>query len=315
VKIAALLMMTAAVCASAAFAAAPTEIHIPGERIVPKSLTSSKDGTIYIGSIVARTIFRVKPGADTAAAWIQPGTGGLQNILGVFADDVANTLWACSVSFGASPSAATAAPSELFAFNLRSGAIKGRYPFPTPGAMCNDIAIGPDGSVFATDTNNMEIVRLKRGATVLEVWTPNHPFGSRGGVLDGISVLKKTVFVSTLSSGKVFSVPIAPDGRAGSVTQVKLDRAINHPDGMRAFGSDSVLIIEGGGAGRLSRIRFDAQGGKVTTLGEGFPDGPVAVTVVGDMAYVLEGQFKLLKPAPDQPARPFRATAVVVGKP
>ena len=32
-------------------------------------------------------IFRARPGATTAEAWIAPGTAGLSNILGVFADD------------------------------------------------------------------------------------------------------------------------------------------------------------------------------------------------------------------------------------
>src|ERR1043165_7430684 len=71
------------------------EIKIPGERVVPESLTSDRAGNIYIGSIVARTIYRVTKDADTAAPWIQPETDGMQNIYGVFADDASNTLWAC----------------------------------------------------------------------------------------------------------------------------------------------------------------------------------------------------------------------------
>jgi hypothetical protein len=30
---------------------------------------------------------------------------------------------------------------------------------------------------------------------------------------------------------------------------MKLDHAINNPDGMRSFGKDSMLIVEGGGKG------------------------------------------------------------------
>jgi sugar lactone lactonase YvrE len=305
--------LIAAGAAAAAQPAAPAEIHIPGERIVPESLTSARDGTVFIGSILAKTIFRVKPGADTAVAWIRPGTGGMQNILGVFSDDAANTLWACSASFGASPREAV--PSELFAFNLKTGAVKGHYPFPTPGALCNDIAIGSDGVVYATDTNNMQVVRLKRGATGLEVWTPQGAFGPRGGVLDGISVLKKTMYVNTLSSSKLFAVPIRSDGKAGTAAEIRLDRPIYHPDGMRAFGADGVLVIESGGRGRLSRIRLNGPTGQVSTLKEGYPDGPVAVTVVGTTAYVLEGQFRLLQPAPGYEPHPFHAAAVEVGNP
>ena len=58
--------------------------------------------------------------------------------------------------------------------------------------------------------------------------------------------------------------------------------------------------------------------GKVTVLKQGFPDGPVAVTVVGQNAYVLEGQLAALRAPPGSPAaatKPYKATAVAVGKP
>jgi hypothetical protein len=66
---------------------------------------------------------------------------------------------------------------------------------------------------------------------------------------------------NTLQTSKLFSVPIAVDGKAGDIIEVKLDRAIENPDGMRAFGTDSVLIVEGGGKGRLSRISLAGDAG------------------------------------------------------
>src|SRR5215813_14404146 len=93
-------LIVAAAAASVAYAAAPATITIPGERLITESLTSAKDGTVIVGSVMGRTIFRAKPGADTAEAWIQPGTEGLAGVFGVFADDKSNTLWACSGTFG-----------------------------------------------------------------------------------------------------------------------------------------------------------------------------------------------------------------------
>jgi hypothetical protein len=139
-------------------------------------------------------------------------------------------------------------------------------------------------------------------------------------VLDGISVLGNRVVANTLATSKLFSVPIQSDGKAGTVVEVKLDRDISRPDGMRSFGKSDVLIIEGGSGGRLSRIALSGDTGKVTTLKEGYPDGPVAVTVVGTTAYVLEGQLMAMmrrpgdtSPPPDP--KPFKATAVELGKP
>ena len=298
--------------------APPQEILIPGERIFPESFTSSKEGAVIIGSVGARTIWRAKPGAGDAEAWIQPGTDGMVSIFGVLADDKSNTLWACSNSFG--PPAAGAAPAtpSLYTFDLKTGAPKGHYPMPTPGALCNDIAVDADGNAYATDSLNMQLVRLKKGAKELEVWAgADGGFGPKGGIVDGVSVLGKRVLVNALGTSKLFSVPIEKDGKAGAVTEVKLDRAIERPDGMRSFGKNSLLVVEGGSGGRLSRITLAGDSGKVTTIKEGYPDGPVAVTVVGTTGYVLEGQLSAMRGpnAGSAPAKPFKATAVPVGKP
>lgn len=161
---------------------------------------------------------------------------------------------------------------------------------------------------------NMEVARLKKGAQALEVWAGNGAFGPKGGVLDGIAVLGDRVIVNTLATSKLFSVPIESGGKAGTATEITLDRPIERPDGMRSFGKKDLLTVEGGGGGRLSRITLDGNSGKVTTVKESYPDGPVAVTVVGTTAYVLEGQLSAMR-KPDAPAKPFHATAVEVGKP
>jgi hypothetical protein len=301
----------------AAAAAAPATINIPGERVFPESLTSTPDGSIIIGSIGQKQIYRAKPGADTAEPWI---TAGVNNILGVFADNKTNTLYVCSNVLGP-PGAGPAENGTLLTFDVKSGTPKGKYVFPTEKATCNDIAVDADGNAYATDTSNMQIVQLKKGGTALEVWAgADSAFGPRGGVLDGISVLGKRLYVNTLLTSKLFTVPIEAGGKAGAVAEVKLDRAISHPDGMRSFGKDSVLIIEGGDGGRLSKIALSGDSGKVTTVKEGWPDGPVAVTVVSGTAYVLEGQLMaFMRPpgsnTPPPQTKPFKATAVPVGKP
>src|SRR5512147_144392 len=303
---------------SQALAAGPAEIVIPGQKLATESLTSTLDGTVYIGSVGTGQIFRAAPGAATAEPFIKPKTNDIGAVFGVFADEKANTLWACS---GTPPGQQGGAPSALYAFDLKSGAPKGKWVMPTKGAFCNDIAVGSDGTAYASDTQNMQVARLKPGAQALEVWAgADGAFGPSGGVVDGISVLGDTVLVNTLRTNKIFAVPVGKDGKAGKVTEVKLDGAIEGPDGMRSFGKRALLVAEGGGGGKLGKIVLNdaLTEGKVTVLKQGFPDGPVAVTVVGQNAYVLEGQLAALfapPGSPPPPVKPYKATAVPVGKP
>lgn len=300
-------------------ATAPAEIVITGDKIFPESITSTADGAVIFGSIGQHAIYRAPPGSARAEVWIAPNTEGLSSTFGVFADSKSNTLWVCSGTspFGPpqAPGAAPPPPSNLYAFDLKTGAHKAHYPFPTPGSFCNDIAVDAAGNIYATDTNNMEVVRLKKGGTQLEVWADQGAFGPKGGLLDGISILGKRVLVNTLVTSKLFSIPLESDGRAGAITEVTLSRPISRPDGMRSFGKNELLIIEGGDGGRLSKITLAGNNGTVETIKEGYPDGPVAVTVVGTIAYVVEGQFAAMRGGPDAKTKPFHASAVQVGKP
>ncbi len=319
-----LVSLGLAAAVSQVLAAAPAEIVIPGERLATESLTSTRDGTVYIGSVGAGQIFRARPDAARAEPFIAAKTNGIGAVFGVFADEKANVLWACSGSFPPGPPQAGAPappPSALYAFDLKSGAPKGKWNMPTAGAFCNDIAVGSDGTAYASDTQNMQVARLKPGAQSLEVWAgADGAFGPTGGVLDGIAVLGDTLLVNALRTNKIFSVAIGTDGKPGKVNEVKLDSAVEGPDGMRSFGANALLVAEGGGDGRLSKVVLNGAKteGKRTVLKSGFPDGPVAVTVVGENAYVLEGQLAALfapPGSPPAPVKPYKATAVPVGKP
>jgi hypothetical protein len=310
------LYLLAAVACSAAHAAPLPEITIPGKKLTTESLTSTADGSVIISSMGPGIIFRAKPGAATAQPWIERGTDGLANLLGVLADERSNTLWACSFTIDA-PAGAPKPPSTLHAFQLSNGAPKGHWPLPTPGGLCNDVAIGPDGTAYITDTENMEIASLAPQAKALKVWAGDGQFGAKGGVLDGIAVVRGHVVVNALETAKLFSVPIGADGKAGAVVEIKLDGALKNPDGQRSFGDDGLLLVDAADGGRLLRVRLSGkhfESGRLTTIRKGFPNGTNALTVVGETAYVLGAQFRTLDD-PQAPHVPYTATPVHVGKP
>jgi hypothetical protein len=87
-------------------------------------------------------------------------------VLGVYADDKANTLWACSSSIGPN-----GPPSAAAAYDLKTAQLKARYPLPTTGAFCNDIAVGAVGTVYValrdpnSKTNPFRATTVALGST------------------------------------------------------------------------------------------------------------------------------------------------------
>src|SRR5260221_1610267 len=79
-----------------AVAAGPSSIALPGESAFPESITSTRDGTLFVGRLGEGRVVRADPRTGAAALFVAPGAAGSRSITGVFADDASGTLWACS---------------------------------------------------------------------------------------------------------------------------------------------------------------------------------------------------------------------------
>ena len=298
---------------SSAFAA-PASIDLPGDRVFPENITSTRDGTLYVGSLGFGGIIRIKPGAAKAELWIKHGTFGSRSIFGVLADERSNTLWACSNDMSALGVviASTENGSVLKGFDLKTGQGKVSAKLPGDHTFCNDIAIGPDGSAFVTNTAAPEILRLPPGKSQLEVWA-NDPLlapPAGGSGLDGIAFGSDgNVYVDTYTAGDLFRVDVV-DGKAAKVTKLRPSRPLTLSDAIRPLGGNEFLIIEG--AGRLDRMRIQGDSAVIETLKDGYVV-PTGVTVIGHTAWISEGQLAyVFDPAKrDQsPNVPFRIYSV-----
>ena len=285
------------------------DIVINDTQVFPESLTSARDGTVFIGSIGKNAVYRATPKATRADAWILPAAGELQAVLGVLADDGANTLWVCSSVFGGRGAAAATPPASggtaLKSFDLRTGALKGSFPFPG-GGLCNDIAVAQDGTAYATDTQGGRVLRLKKGASAFDVWSADPLLASA----DGIAILGDgAVYVNTFMTGTLVRIAVSKEGSAGAPMKLETSRPIVRPDGMRSVGGNTMLLVEG--EGRLDEVTVDGNRAQVRVLKEGFT-GPTAVTLVGDIAYVIEAKLNY-RNDPNlrgQDPGPFRALPV-----
>src|SRR5690606_13097197 len=221
-----LVLVVALSLAAPARGQARSEVTINDTDVQSENLTSSADGTVYFGSMAKGTIYRAAPGAVRAEPWIQAATTGLSNVLGVLADDKANTLWVCQNNTGGRGGAPVVGQTALRSFDLKSGAPTGTYPFPTTGGVCNDMAVAPDGTVYATESFANRVHRLRPGAATLDVWITDPQLGA----VDGIALLADgAVYVNTFMSGKLFRIPVNPDGSAGSLTPIETSLPLSRP--------------------------------------------------------------------------------------
>jgi sugar lactone lactonase YvrE len=219
--------------------------------------------------------------------------------VGLRVDDDAAVLWACTVDF------TFVGPSTVTTFDLATGDELDVYPLGA-GAFCNDLTMDAGGNVYATDTAGSVIYRLAPGADAIEPWSsdaafPGAPgdFTVNGIAWDGDAAL----YTVKYASGELFRVPIQEDGSAGAAEPITLDHPLALGDGLQALDAETLIVVQG--TGSLTRIDVSGAAGTTTTLGNRL-DSPTTFAIVGDAAWVVEGQLDhLLGFDPAPPFVPF----------
>lgn len=312
------IAMALAIAPISAAAAPPTQIELPGDHVFPESVTSTKDGTLYVGSFASGGIMKAAPGARKAEPWVAPGAFDTRSILGILADEASGTLWACSNDLSVM---GVAGPSQvkgsyLKGFDLQTG--EGKVGAKLPGAktFCNDIAIGPDGAAYITNSQAPQILRLKPGTSELEVFVEDPAFappsGKGGAGLDGIAFGHDgQLYVNKFTDAALFRVAVE-NGKAGKVTKLETSQPLVLADGLRPTeGKHQFLMIEG--RGQLDRVTVSGDKAEIEVLKDGL-DGPTGVTKTGNTAWVSEGQLPALF-GQKTPNLPFKLRSVVVPTP
>jgi DNA-binding beta-propeller fold protein YncE len=247
--------------------------------LFPESITSLKDGTIILGSVPGG-IYKIRPGETEAKAFIAREGNGFTTVLGVFADEKGKTLWVCNTG-----------PGALKAFDLQTGVAKGSYPMPQ-GAVCNDIAVGADGTAYASDTAGAKLFMLKKGAAALEQAAADPLLAGVDGLAFGD---KKTLYVNSVTANKLIKIDLGADGKSTKVTDLMLSGPLGAPDGLRSVGKNKFIQAENGNAaragGRMALIRVNTKTNvaTITMLKDGMQATPAATATKG-MAWVVEGK-------------------------
>jgi DNA-binding beta-propeller fold protein YncE len=292
------MLLLAAACAQDSTAPAPApaqqlpaalpDIRINDTEVYPESVTSSDNGTVYVGSMRGN-VYRALPGEAEANLWIQADEANrILTVFGVLADDASGTLWLCSVPnfFGPERSEGI---SSLMAFDLATGAQRGVYPFPPPASVCNDVAVDDAGTAWVTDTGNGRVFVLLPGADALQLFIEDDVLIGVDGIAfsgDG------TLYVNNVRTHQLLRLDRNPDGSAAGVTTLTVSHELDGPDSMRVIAGNRFLQAEGNN-GRVSIVTIEGERATLDVLTDEFISTPGA-TPVGDTAYVIESNIRFL---------------------
>jgi sugar lactone lactonase YvrE len=297
-KFATIIVTTVSVVATACvlYAAEPAVISIPSKNLFPESITSTKDGAIIIGSYGTNSIWRVPPGGGTAAKWID--VSGAGPLLGVLADEKSGRLLVCKAG--------------VRTFDLKTGAPKETLTIPTPNPFCNDLAVRSDGSIFVADTNGAKIFMFAKGKTEA-VQVASDPLLAGA---DGLAFLgdSNKLYVNSVTTSKLLRLDLDKDGKATKITELKLSRPLQGPDGMRPIDGKRLIVAEG--AGRTAMAVPNGDSVEITTLKDGGMEGGTpGVTVTKGMGWTIEGKLRQRDANnPDADKGPFRLFPVSIPK-
>jgi len=279
------------------YAAEPSIISIPSKNLFPESITSTADGTIIIGSYGTNSIWRVPAGKNAAEKWIDVGnTPG--PLLGVLADEKSGHLLVCKAG--------------VKTYDLKTGTPREVLTIPTANPFCNDLAVRNDGSIFVTDTNGAKVFMFAKGKTeAVEVASDTLLAGA-----DGLAFLNdpSKLYVNSVTSSKLLRLDLDKDGKVTKITDLKLSRPLQGPDGMRAIDGKRLIIAEG--SGRTAMAVPSGDNVEITTLKEnGMEGGTPGVTVTKGMGWTIEGKLRQRDPNnPDADKGPFRLFPVPLPK-
>lgn len=289
-KAASVIAASLLLSATAHAASAPQDIAFDARNVHPESITSDAAGALYTGSMNG-IIYRALPGATKAVPFIKPdATNGLKAVFGVLADARSRRLYVCTVTspFGPPPQTPPP-PSAMVAFELPSGRYVGRWEFPAPGGVCNDIAVAKDGAVYATDTPGGRILKLVPGAKSFTVAAQSDALKFIDGIVfdtDG------TLYVNIVTTGQLLRVDLGDRPDNAVITTLQVDRKLEGPDGLRPLGTHRFVQAEGT-SGRITTVTIDGDKATIGVLREGLNSSP-GVTVVGNTVYAIEGKIGYL---------------------
>lgn len=270
---------------------------LPDSTFYPEGVDfDPRTGLTFVASIRHRTIAQLAPSGDFVRELLPRGGAGLGAIMAVRADAPRGVLWATTSGI---PQTAGYAPGDsnihaLLRLDIATGDIVQRWNLePSPnGHALGDVAIGPLGDVFVSDSRDPVLYRLPADST--ELRPIRHPlFRSLQGIApvpDGRTLIVADYIHGLLKvdalTGEVTRIADGPN-----MTSLGCDGISWHDEGI-------VAVQNGVFPPRIMRFDLDSTRTKIiaATLldrNRSIADEPTIGTLIGDdFVYVANSQWE-----------------------
>lgn len=293
---------------AAPVAASATVTSIPADVQIVEGLAWDRRRRILYGtSVFDHALLRLTPSRRVVAAG-----GELGGLFGAVWDAQRRRVWTASspTDFGDQHGSF----SGLVAIDPRSAAVA-YMPAPA-GARLGDVALAPDGTVYASDGKTGAIYRCLPGCQKLDLWIrPGILFSAQGmaGSADG-----KWLYVADYLYGLA-----AVERRTGRVLRVasRVPAMLDGIDGLVRHGRELIVVQNGIRPLRIARLSLSADGlsvVRVSVIERLNPEWgePTLATLAGDrLFYVADGQWERFDDAAmPKPPRPTPIRMIRLGR-
>lgn len=234
--------------------------------------------------------------ADGTVSDFTPPADDLWSVFGIIADPSRRTLWVLTSATDQTKDLKpeTKGATALLRIDLDTGKILARYAPPADGGkrQLGDLTVGPDGTVYASNSLGGEVWRLTPGATALDLLVRSEEMGSAQGL--ALSPDGKALLAADYPSG-LHRIDLATS--AVTAVETPADLSLIGTDGVLADGKLLIVVQNGVSPQRVLRLWPSADGRKIEraeVLAANLPelDEPTGGVMRGrDLIFVARSQW------------------------
>jgi sugar lactone lactonase YvrE len=278
----------------------------------------SRTARWFVGSVRQRRIVVVERDG-TAHDFVRPAADGIGGVFGMAVDEARRTLWVATTSLARMQDFAVTDSGRVgvYGYDIDTGRLRRHVWAPRDSSVSHtfgDVAVAPNGDVYASDSQAPWIFRLAAGGDSLERFATHPLFRS----LQGMAVTPDgaTMYVADYSHGLM-----RLDLRSRSVTPLRVPPNVTllGVDGLYLHRGALIGVQNGVAPARIARFCLDADGGGVRRLetidrNPALADEPTLGVVVGDsLFYVATSQWDKFDDAGARVAGSALRPATVLG--